>query len=246
MQFHLSLLPLILILSQVLAQQISNGGLFRVPSDQRYRDPKTRAAIFRVSRFATAFQPLQDMRAERNRLVEESSRSSSRSFKVFQHPIYLTNPRGTSLPPVMDPLYYIQVGDIVPPQENKLRLLIDWGGLKGLGRKGLKEAKGIKGAKARHKDHKLSSSCNRSQVLQFWRTRKRQQRPKKIQQPEQWLPKRISEGWSGKQAVEKLRGKGYGRLAERWPASEEEEPLPEYKHSPTAAASAFNQKFYLS
>ena len=27
-----------------------NGGLFRVPADQRYRDPKTRAAIFRVSR----------------------------------------------------------------------------------------------------------------------------------------------------------------------------------------------------
>ena len=28
-----------------------NGGLFRVPADQRYRDPKTRAAIFRVSRW---------------------------------------------------------------------------------------------------------------------------------------------------------------------------------------------------
>ena len=74
-----------------------NGGLFRVPANEIYRDPKTRAAIIRVSRlsslsstchkskipisiicwqlftptrkcrFASAFQPLQDMRAERNR-----------------------------------------------------------------------------------------------------------------------------------------------------------------------------------
>ena len=74
-----------------------NGGLFRVPANEIYRDPKTRAAIIRVSRlsslssscyktkipifiiwcqlfsptrkcrFASTFQPLQDMRAERNR-----------------------------------------------------------------------------------------------------------------------------------------------------------------------------------
>ena len=76
---------------------LGNGGLFRVPANEIYRDPKTRAAIIRVSRlsslsstchkskipisiicwqlftptrkcrFASAFQPLQDMRAERNR-----------------------------------------------------------------------------------------------------------------------------------------------------------------------------------
>jgi len=260
MQF---LFPLILVISHVLAQQISNGGLFRVPADQRYRDPKTRAAIFRVSRFATAFQPLQDMRAERNRLVEESRMSGSRSFKVSSHPIYLTNPRGISLPPAMDPLYYIQVGDIHPPEENRLRILIDWGGLKGLGRKGLmKDLKGSKqGVKARQIDQKVamtSSSCSRSQLLQLWRTRKRPQRPKKIQ-PERWPPKRISEGWSSaKRGVEKLRQKGFGgRFPDRWsavrPASsewveelDEEEPLPEYKHSPITVAAAYNQKFYPS
>jgi len=255
MQF---LLPLILIISPAFAQQISNGGLFRVPADQRYRDPKTRAAIFRVSRFATAFQPLQDMRAERNRLVEESRMSGSRSFKVSQHPIYLTNPRGISLPPAMDPLYYIQVGDIHPLEENRLRILIDWGGLKGLGRKGLKDLKGSKqGVKARQKDQNVamvSSSCSRSQLLQLWRTRKRPQRPKKVQQ-ERWPPKRISEGWSSaKRAVAKLREKGFNRWSAVRPASsewveiEEEEPLPEYKHSPPidAPAASYNQKFYLS
>ena len=76
---------------------LGNGGLFRVPANEIYRDPKTRAAIIRVSRlsslsstcyktkipifiiwcqlfsptrkcrFASTFQPLQDMRAERNR-----------------------------------------------------------------------------------------------------------------------------------------------------------------------------------
>jgi len=100
MQF---LLPLMLILSPVFAQQISNGGLFRVPADERYRDPKTRAAIFKVSRFATAFQPLQDMRAERNRLVEESRMSVSRSFKAFPYPLQwthcITNKLETSIRP---------------------------------------------------------------------------------------------------------------------------------------------------
>ena len=114
----------------------------------------------------------------------------------------------------MDPLYYIQVGDIHPPEENRLRILIDWGGLKGLGRKGLKDLKGSKGVKSRQKDQKeamASSSCSRSQLLQLWRTRKRPQRPKKIQ-PERWPPKRISEGWSSaKRAMEKLRDKGLGR-----------------------------------
>ena len=140
----------------------------------------------------------------------------------------------------MDPLYYIQVGDIQPPQENRLHLLIDWGGLKGLGRKGLKESKSPKGGKARQKDQKVGGTCSRSQVLHLWRTMRRQQRPKK-QQPERWLPKRISEGWSGK--VEKLREAG--RLGGRWSTLEEEEPLPEYRHSPTAAA-VFTQKFYFS
>ena len=116
---------------------LGNGGLFRVPANEIYRDPKTRAAIIRVSRFsplsstchkskipifiiwwqlffptrkcrfASTFQPLQDMRAERNRQVNtldvkvnsfkvrlvEEKRSSSRSFKV-SHPVFLTNPRG--------------------------------------------------------------------------------------------------------------------------------------------------------
>ena len=158
----------------------------------------------------------------------------------------------------MDPLYYIQVGDIHPLEENRLRILIDWGGLKGLDRKGLKDLKGSKqGVKARQKDQNVamvSSSCSRSQLLQLWRTRKRPQRPKKTQQ-ERWPPKRNSEGWSSaKRAVAKLREKGFNRWSAVRPASsewveiEEEEPLPEYKHSPPidAPAASYNQKFYLS
>ena len=79
----------------------------------------------------------------------------------------------------MDPLYYKQIGDIQPPQENRLRLLIDWGGLKGQGRKVLKEEKkGPKGAIGQQKDHKVGGTCSRRQLLQFWRKRRRQQRPK--------------------------------------------------------------------
>ena len=107
---------------------------------------------------------------------------------------------GNDLPTVMEPLYYIQVEDIEAPLENKLRLLIDWGGLKALGRKGLKDLKGSKDLKnlkrlkgleamkgsqagvkvARRKEHKPGSFFTRSQLLHFWRTNKRPERRKKM------------------------------------------------------------------
>ena len=148
---------------------------------------------------------------------------------------------GVSLPPVMDPLYYIQVKDIEPLHQNRLRLLI-----KGLGRKQPKISQGSKHLKAKQKDCKGISSCSRCQILRFRRIEK--QRPKQKQQPEQWPPRRISEGWSAKKmALEKLRENGYDRIPER-PASEhkgwevEEEALPEYKHSLTTAP--YKQKLY--
>ena len=107
---------------------------------------------------------------------------------------------GNDLPSAMEPLYYIQVEDIEAPLENKLRLLIDWGGLKALGRKGLKDLKGSKGLKnlkrlkdleamkgsqagvkvAKQKEHKPGSFFTRSQLLHFWRTNKRPERRKKM------------------------------------------------------------------
>ena len=160
---------------------------------------------------------------------------------------------GVSLPPVMDPLYYIQVKDIEPLHQNRLRLLI-----KGLGRKQLKISQGSKHLKAKQKDCKGISSCSRCQILRFRRIEKQRpkqkqqpkqkQRPKKKQQPEQWPPRRISESWLAKKmALEKLRENGNDRIPER-PASEhkgwevEEEALPEYKHSLTTAP--YKQKLY--
>ena len=107
---------------------------------------------------------------------------------------------GNDLPSLMEPLYYIQVEDIEAPLENKLRLLIDWGGLKALGRKGLKDLKGSKGLKnlkrlkdleamkgsqagvkvAKQKEHKPGSFFTRSQLLHFWRTNKRPERRRKM------------------------------------------------------------------
>ena len=107
---------------------------------------------------------------------------------------------GNDLPSLMEPLYYIQVEDIEAPLENKLRLLIDWGGLKALGRKGLKDLKGSKDLKnlkrlkdleamkgsqggvkvARRKEHKPGSFFTRSQLLHFWRTNKRPERRRKM------------------------------------------------------------------
>ena len=107
---------------------------------------------------------------------------------------------GNDLPSAMEPLYYIQVEDIEAPLENKLRLLIDWGGLKALGRKGLKDLKGSKDLKnlkrlkdleamkgsqagvkvARRKEHKPGSFFTRSQLLHFWRTNKRPERQRKM------------------------------------------------------------------
>ena len=68
--YYLSVFPFSLLLSHCSGQLTGNGGVFRLPAGEQYRDAETRRASERVSAFAKRVQPALDIEAELNKLGE--------------------------------------------------------------------------------------------------------------------------------------------------------------------------------
>ena len=114
-------------LSHCSGQLTGNGGVFRLPAGEQYRDAETLQASERVSAFAKRVQPALDIEAELNMLGERERHSYRPKRKL--PPVFFSSHLPTyGRKMAADLFYYEQSKKIVPPQENKDRIEKEWVG----------------------------------------------------------------------------------------------------------------------
>ena len=116
-----SLLLLLLTRHHVSAQLVGNRGVVQLPSgfeyrlnnfkiylytDSLFRDSETLAASARASRFAKYFQPLNDLFAEQNKLIELQRSSFQTDRSGGRPPVFLTSGSGHLGQGGSEALYY--------------------------------------------------------------------------------------------------------------------------------------------
>ena len=96
-----------------------------MPAGKQYRDAETHRASERVSAFAKRVQPALDIEAELNMLGERERHSYRPKRKL--PPVFFSSHLPTyGRKMAADLFYYAQSKEIVPPQENKDRIMKDW------------------------------------------------------------------------------------------------------------------------
>ena len=126
-------LVLLLLTHHVGAQLVGNRGVVQLPSgfeyrlekvlsylytDSTFRDSETLAASARASRFAKYFQPLNDLFAEQNKLIELQRSSFQTDRSGGRPPVFLTSGSGHLGHGGSEALYY---SDTLPGQPQQPR-----------------------------------------------------------------------------------------------------------------------------